>query len=266
MLVRSVLVLVLVSLASRAEAQSSALAVPTGYAEEVEGTGDVEDAVGTEASAHNLDLWLEHYAAQANSARITSGVLTLTIGAGVLGIEGWLFSEVAPHASSDPGLLLLVGAGTAIAILDVALGILALARPSLAEQRLERWRAMRAAGPVSARALGRFEGELRGELAQVQDARWASLALGIGVSCASVLGFGLTAGLADTGDGQLMGYLISGALGVIGIVFSVFPWLFDQPEREWQQIEEGTAPGLAITSVAPWASQYGGGFALNGTF
>jgi hypothetical protein len=243
--------LVGLSFAGVARAQSGATDLPAGYVDE------------TELAAQNLDLWLDRYAAQASSARISSGVLTLGVGLGVLGVEGWLFSEVVPHASSDPGLLLLLGAGTALAILDVALGILSLARPSLAEQRLERWRAMRSAGPVSARALGRFEGELRGELAQVQDARWASLALGIGISAASILGFGLTAGLADPGLGQLMGYIVSGALGVVGIVLSVLPWFFDQPEREWRELDEGHAP---TASLMPWASPDGGGLSLTGTF
>jgi hypothetical protein len=248
--VRTLVLLAVLSLPGVAEAQSAA-DLPAGYVDE------------TELAAQSLDLWLERYAAQASSARITSGVLTLGVGAAVLGVEGWLFSEVAPHASSDTGLLVLLGTGTAIAIIDVALGILSIARASLAEQRLERWRAMRAAGPMSARALGRFEGELRGELAQVQDARWTSLALGIGVSAASILGLGLTAGLADPGFGQLMGYVVSGALGVIGIVMTVLPWFFDQPEREWREIDEGRGP---TASLVPWASPEGGGLAVNGTF
>jgi hypothetical protein len=256
--------LVLLALApARAWAQAAALEVPTGYAETPSAPAQAIPSTDVELATQNLDLWLEHYAAAATAPRITAGVLAIATGAAVAPVEGWLLSSVDLRSSANAPLVAVAGLGIVLAILDISVGIYQLARPSIPEQRLERWRAMRARGPISARELGRFEGELRGELVMAQEARWASLAVGIGTSVASVAGLAMTAALATDTWGQIAGYSASALFGVIGIVFSVFPWLDGTPEASWDRVDHGQPP---LASIAPWVDAYGGGLSVNGTF
>ena len=134
---------------------------------------------------------------------------------------------------------------------------------SVQEERLARWRALRPSGTLGERELGRFEGEVRGELASIEDARRMWLAVGIGLVAAGALGAGLTAALADSDLGIAIGYATAGTAGLSGLLLAVLPWLDTGADLEWQRIEQGLGP--RPTSVTPWVGPGGVGLSMAGS-
>jgi len=211
-----------------------------------------------------LDAWLVAHADRARGPRIAGGVMGIVLGAAVIGLSGVGMGIWSPRSSTGSILVVEEGLLMGLGAIDVALGIYQLVMVSLREDRLARWRAIRERGPVSARDIGRFEGEIHGEVMQVEQARWASLALGIGAACGGLVGLGLTAGYADSTTTQWLGYGASGLMIFLGALLAVLPWLDTSPEDEWRQIDQGVGPRL--TSVAPWGNANGGGLVFDGTF
>lgn len=270
---RALLLLLLLLAPLHASAQASALGAPitsdTAIPTPPSGTlVPPPHGASTEPSdatlEENLDAWLVHYADAARTPRILGGVVGVVGGALVIGAASVGLAIWDPRGTTgsiligEEGLLLGLGA------IDLALGIYQLAVVSLQEARLERWRAARARGPVSAIELGRFQGEIRGEVMMAEQARGVSLALGIGVAVGGLVGLGMTAGYAHSSTGEIIGYGGSSLAIVLGVLLAILPWLDTTPEDDWRRIEAGEGPRL--TSVTPWGSATGGGWMLNGTF
>jgi hypothetical protein len=224
--------------------------------------GIVVAAPAPQGDEANLEAWLTLHARRANESRLWLGVIAVLLGGSEIPIESVILATQPPHPA-DATTTVFATVGITFGVLDLAYGIYRLASPSVQERRLARWSALRSGGPLSSRDLGRFEGEIRGELAGIEDGRWMWLTIGVGLLCAGALGAGLTAGFADSNLGEAMGYSVSGAAALSGVLLAIIPWLDAGADAEWEQIESGAAPRLS--TVRPWASPFGGGLTLTGT-
>lgn len=222
--------------------------------------GPGADASG-EHDALRLEAWLELHAQRAEGPRLLGAGAAIVGGIALVAVEAFLLSDAA---SSETLPVTLACLGLGVGVIDLALGIFRLASPSIPERRLARWRALRLRGPMLGEDVARFEGEIRGELAVVEEMRWLMVALGAGLGAAALAGVGLTAGLARDEPTQMIGYIASGGAGLLGLLVALLPWIDRTPDDEWREIEQGHYPRLS--SLTPWMSTEGGGLALAGSF
>lgn len=226
-------------------------------------TTDLDAAVPTiDDEAVRLEGWLTMQAQRAYESRLVWGVIAVLLGGLEIPIESVILAMQPPHPA-DATTNVFGAVGIVFGVLDLAYGIYRLASPSVAERRLERFRTLRAIGAMDERTLGRFEGEIRGDLAGIEESRWMWTAVGIGLVAAGGLGAALTALLADSDLSLAVGYG-SAATGIVsGILLAIIPWLDAGLDDEWRRIDAGEA---VRASVTPWASPAGAGLTMSGSF
>ncbi len=180
-------------------------------------------SLSTHAEADRLEAWLAMHAQRAYESRLLWGVIAVLLGGCEIPIESVLLAMQPPHPA-DATTNVFGAVGIVFGVLDFAYGIYRLASPSVAERRLERFRALRAAGDPSERSLGRFEGEIRGDLAGIEESRWMWTAIGIGLVAAGGVGAALTAALADSDLSLAVGYGSAATSVVSGVLLAIIPW------------------------------------------
>jgi hypothetical protein len=221
-----------------------------------------EPAPSIDAETERLEAWLVLHAQRAYESRLLWGVIACVLGGTEIPIESVILA-MQPSHPSDATTNVFGAVGIVFGVLDLAYGIYRLASPSVAERRLERFRTLRAIGVLDERHLGRFEGEIRGELAGIEESRWMWTAIGIGLVAAGGVGAALTAALADSELSLWVGYVSAATSLVSGVLLAILPWLDAGLDDEWRRIDGGEAPHASLT---PWASPSGGGLLVHGTF
>lgn len=219
-------------------------------------------AYATSAERAYLGGWLEYAATAEKRQRRSTGVNGVIGGGLFMGIGIGLFvSSSSSLDDFDRGIGLSLIAASSVFL---GVGIFQLARESHAEIRLERWSAVDD-GALTARELGRFEGELRAQSELAQRAlrlqRWGNFALFMG----GALMIGLTP--ASSLQDKETGYIVGGVAAAFGLLGFGFSFLGSPQASYWQAYQAGQAPPQARKwRAAPAAGRNVVGAQVSATF
>lgn len=200
----------------------------------------VSAASAQEADGKRLEAWLEHLARRGKGSRRFSGISGLITGPALVGLGFWVALDQDRFDGSYQalGATALIGMGAT----NIGRSLFSLSQLGEAERRYVRFQRARAGG-LTARELGRFEGELKGLAEQAKAARYASIVSGF----AGALGGGavlLATGLSDMpSDQERFGWIAGGIITGLGLLGGTFSWIFRSgPERVWQRYRDGQSP------------------------
>jgi hypothetical protein len=218
-----------------------------------------DTSVEDEERITRLDAVLLGHARGSRGGRIEGGILALVAGLVIVGAGITMMSLEDGH---DPLWFILGGISMALGVGTATTGAIDLAMTTSPERRYAAFQRDRAAGTLTARRVGRYEGALWSEAEAAADVRLLGIASAVLLAANGAVLVGFTAQFATDDTFRAIGYgggALYVALGVLQLVLS-----FEETdaERRFRQYEDG-APMIA---VSPWASPNGGGVIASGTF
>ena len=232
---------------------------------------DVELAVGPDLrlDAARLDEVFRVRAEREESGRILGGALQTVAGGANLGIGLWLMLDEGLFGGIEMRAI-LGSVGVGLGLTSMITGIYQMLVPGFAHERYRRWRSALAGG-LTARELGRFEGELRAEAEVARFLRTVEAVSGF-ANAAAGLGVILATALAPLDTlGQIQGYSMGGGLALLGLIGAFGALLGEsQAETDWRLYRAGEMPapdrgGLDL-HVTPTAGADAVGVSVGGSF
>ncbi|HKU41643.1 MAG TPA: hypothetical protein VJR89_25975 [Polyangiales bacterium] len=191
-----------------------------------------------------LEASLVEVASADRTIRTWGGVASVVLGAAL--IAGGVVVAVGDDGWGDDGRAAVSGISWAAGASLISVGIYRWLTPSPAEERLERWTALRYEKRLDIFEFARFEGELASEAATAKFARRFSAfgSLGLIAGGAGMIAFAASSELE--GDSETGGYVMGGVLAGVGVIQLLALLLRDSPaERAWQHYAEGGG-GLSL--------------------
>lgn len=206
-----------------------------------------------------LDTVLSAHARASSGGRLEGGILGLVSG---LVIVGAGIALVAIDEASDPLFFILGGLSIALGVGTATTGALTLGMTTAPERRYAMFQRDRAAGALTARRIGRYEGALWSEAETAADARVLNIASAVLLGATGGVEIAFTAEFAPDDTLRAIGYGFGALYVVLGVLQLVFAFQESDAERRFREYEEGTPP----LAIRPWASPSGAGLSVAGGF
>lgn len=218
-----------------------------------------EPASTDEERVARIEAVLARHARGAHGARVEGGILSLVSG---LVIVGTGIGLIAIDEAHDPLFFILGGISMALGLGTVTTGAISLGMTASPERRYAAFQRDRAAGVLSARQLGRYEGALWAEAEAAADVRLLGIASAVLLAATGIVEVAFTAEFAPDDTFRAIGYGLGGVYVALGVLELVLSFEETDAERRFREYESGE-PTVA---VRPWASPNGAGVVAGGTF
>lgn len=230
---------------------------------------EVPPAPDLERDHLRLGIVLEDQAREERAGETFAGVSLIGVGALELGAGLWLAFDDGTFSSLDSLRWTAVALSVPLGVVSLVSGIASFAQNSVRGDRLRRWR-LASEGRLSARQLGRFEGELRSDAETARVLRGFEAAASFGVAGGGGALMLVTA-LSNADEvGQAYGYGVGAASLAAGLLSGLLALFVESDAEEtWRDYLEGERPDTSEgvdLSVSPVVSEDGFGLSLQGTF
>lgn len=220
----------------------------------------------TQAEVALLDAWLDSFDGKSRTLRYISAPLGILAGGALTGLGVWYITDDSFSLGSREAAVGLGAGMITLGSLAVVVGIYNFVVPTYPEEIYARFTTAREDG-LTARQLGRFEGELLALAEMSRMARYASIISGFAMALGGGIAIAVSA-TVDRDDPRTIGVAVGGGLAIAGAIIGGMSFIPSPYERAWEKYDAGLGPdGTAPTvQAAPLLGPDTAGVSVAGTF